>query len=147
MIKGIHALFYTSEDQALREFFRDQVKLPYTDVGDGWLIFDVPEGDLGVHPIDEGGRPPAGTHAVSFYCDDIEATVADLKSRGVRFKGGIEDTGWGLVTNLIMPGGVEMQLYEPKYQKRARKAAGAKRAAPRKKRAPARKAAAKRRSR
>jgi len=119
MIRGLHGLFYSSDAPAMRAFIRDKLKLPCTDVGDGWLIFDLPEGDLGVHPLDESGQPPAGTHDVSFYCDDIRGTVADLKARGVQFRGGVADHGYGLVTYFTMPGGVTVQLYEPKYQKRA----------------------------
>ena len=118
MIRGLHGLFYSSEPEAMRAFLRDKVRLPWTDVGEGWLIFDLPEGDLGVHPVDESGEPRPGTHDVSFYCDDIEATVAELKARGVEFRGGIEDRGYGRVTFFTMPGGVEVQLYEPRYRKR-----------------------------
>jgi predicted enzyme related to lactoylglutathione lyase len=117
MIKGLHGLLYSSEAAAVREFIRDKLKLPYTDVGDGWLIFDLPEGDLGVHPTGSG-EPPSGTHNLSFYCDDIQATVADLKSRGVTFRKEIEDHGYGFVTHFVLPGGSPVQLYQPKYQKR-----------------------------
>lgn len=58
-------------------------------MGEGWLIFDLPEGDLGIHPTDPGQA--GGGHDVSFYCDDIHGTVADLKSRGVEFAEGYED--------------------------------------------------------
>jgi hypothetical protein len=119
MIRGLHGLFYSSEPEALRAFLRDKLRLPHTDVGDGWLIFDLPEADLGVHPVDESGKPPSGTHDVSFYCDDIQGTVADLKARGVQFKDEIADHGYGFVTYLTMPGGLVVQLYEPKYAKRA----------------------------
>jgi hypothetical protein len=118
MIRGIHGLLYSSDAEASRAFLRDQVKLPYTDVGGGWLIFDLPEGDLGFHPTDEGGTP--GDHDVSFYCDDIHGTVADLKSRGVVFKHDVQDHGYGYVTYFTIPGGIDVQLYEPKYQKAAR---------------------------
>lgn len=118
MIRGLHGLFYTSDPEGMRAFLRDQLRLPHTDVGGGWLIFDLPEADLGVHPIDESGRPPSGTHDVSFYCDDILGTVADLKSRGVTFDKDVADHGYGFVTYFTMPGGVRVQLYEPKYQKR-----------------------------
>jgi len=117
MIRGIHGLFYSSDPAATRAFMRDALRLPFTDVGEGWLIFDLPEGDIGVHPIDAEGRPPANTHDISFYCDDIQATVADLRSRGVEFKSDPADHGYGWVTYFTMPGGVEVQLYEPKYQK------------------------------
>jgi len=117
MIRGIHGLFYSSEADAMRAFLRDKLRLPYTDVGDGWLIFDLPEGDVGVHPLDEDGNPASGTHDISFYCDDIKSTVAELRSRGVQFKGEIADHGYGFVTYFTMPGGMEVQLYEPKYRK------------------------------
>lgn len=118
MIRGLHGLFYSSDAEAMRAFIRDKLKLPYSDTGDGWLIFDLPEADIGVHPIDESGRPPSGTHNVSFYCDDIHGTVAELQARGVQFDQDVEDHGFGLVTYFTMPGDVQVQLYEPKYEKR-----------------------------
>jgi hypothetical protein len=117
MIRGIHGMFYSSESDELRAFVREKLRLPHTDVGEGWLIFDFPEGDLGVHPTDESNDPPSGTHNISFYCDDIHGTVAELKSRGVKFDGEVADHGYGFVTHFTMPGGVMIQLYEPKYQK------------------------------
>jgi predicted enzyme related to lactoylglutathione lyase len=114
----MHGLFYSSEPKALREFIRDKLKLPYSDIGEGWLIFDLPEADIGVHPTDESGSPPSGSHDVSFYCDDIKGTVADLRARGVHFDQPVEDHGYGFVTYFTMPGGVSVQLYEPKYRKR-----------------------------
>jgi Glyoxalase/Bleomycin resistance protein/Dioxygenase superfamily len=118
MIRGLHGLFYSSDAAATRAFLRDQLRLPHTDAGEGWLIFDLPEADVGVHPLDDEGRPPAGTHDVSFFCDDIHGTVAELSARGVRFRSEVEDHGYGLVTYFTMPGGIEVQLYEPKYAKR-----------------------------
>lgn len=120
MIRGLHGLFYSSEAEAMRAFIRDKLKLPYTDTGEGWLIFDLPEGDIGVHPLNENGEPPSGTHDISFYCD-IHGTVAELRSRGVRFDEDIADHGYGFVTYFTMPGNVKVQLYEPKYQKRPSK--------------------------
>jgi predicted enzyme related to lactoylglutathione lyase len=120
MIRGLHGLFYSSDPEGMRAFIRDKLRFPTTDSGGGWLIFDVAEADIGVHPVDESNEPPAGTHDVSFYCDDIQATVAELRSRGVEFKTDPADHGYGFVTYFSMPGGVEVQLYEPKYQKAKR---------------------------
>ncbi len=117
MIRGLHGLFYSSDVEATRAFIRDKLKLPYSDTGEGWLIFDLPEGDVGVHPIEESGGPPSGTHNVSFYCDDIHGTVAELQARGVQFDQEVEDHGFGFVTYFTMPGDVKVQLYEPKYEK------------------------------
>jgi hypothetical protein len=139
MIRGLHGLLYSSDEGATRAFFRDQLKLPTNDIGGGWLIFDLPEADLGVHPVDgEEGGGTAGTHDVSFYCDDIQGTVAELKARGVAFKGDIHDHGYGWVTYIDVPGGIVVQLYEPKYQKKgaAPKKAVPKKPAPKKKAAP-----------
>ncbi len=115
MIKGLHAMIYSERAEELRAFFRDKLRFPYTDVGEGWLIFDVPEADLGCHPTDPAGDPPSGTHDVSFYCDDIHATVAELKGRGVEFTEPVADHGYGYVTHFAAPGALRVQLYQPKY--------------------------------
>jgi catechol 2,3-dioxygenase-like lactoylglutathione lyase family enzyme len=119
MIRGVHTMFYSSEPEALRAFLRDKLGFPYTDVGGGWLIFDLPEADMGCHPADGKDGATPGTHDISFYCDDIEKTVVDLTARGVEFTGPVTDQGYGLVTHFRMPGGVEVQLYQPRYHKRA----------------------------
>jgi len=120
MIKGVHTMFYSSEPEALRLFLRDTLRFPCSDVGDGWLIFDLPEADMGCHPAGAPDGRPAGSHSLSFYCDDIETTVAELKERGVDFTSSILDKGYGLVTSFRMPGGVEVELYQPRYEKRPR---------------------------
>lgn len=119
MIKGVHTMFYTSKAEQLREFLRDKLGFEGTDIGDGWLIFNMPEGDMGVHPSDDTGQhgSPSGTHDISFYCDDIEETVKELKAKGVEFKGEIEDHGYGLVTYFKVPGDFYLQLYQAKYDK------------------------------
>lgn len=117
MIKGVHTMFYTSKPEELRAFLRDKLGFPSTDVGDGWLIFDVPEADMGCHPADADHGAPSGKHDISFYCDDIHGTVADLKARGVEFTGEVMDEGFGWVTYFRVPGGFEIQLYQPHYAK------------------------------
>ena len=119
MIKGVHTMFHSSDAEGLRAFLRDKLGFKATDVGDGWLIFDLPEADMGCHPEEdhEGGK--SGTHSISFYCDNIEDTVKELKEKGVVFTKGIEDYGYGLVTFFKVPGNFEIKLYQPKYQKSA----------------------------
>ena len=116
MIRGMHGMIYSTEPEALRDFLRDKLELRGTDIGGGWLIFDPPEADLGVHPTD-GKRPPSGTADISFYCDDIRSTVAALESRGVEFTAPIEDHRYGFVTHFKAPGNFQIQLYQPKYGK------------------------------
>jgi len=120
MIRGVHTMFYTSQPAELRAFLRDKLGFPATDVGDGWLIFDVPEADMGCHPADPDEGAPPGTHDISFYCDDIQGTVDQLQRKGVEFTEAIADHGYGLVTHFKMPGGVFVQLYEPRYCKEKR---------------------------
>jgi hypothetical protein len=50
-------------------------------------------------------------------CDDIEATVAALKAKGAEFFDQVEDFGFGLGTNLRLPGAGEILLYEPRHPK------------------------------
>ena len=116
MITGVHTMFYTSQPAELRAFLRDKLGFPATDVGGGWLIFDLPEAEMGCHPVDDRA-PPSGTHDISFYCDDIEATVAELTAKGVEFTGPVEDHGYGLVTEFKVPGGFRVRLYQPRYTK------------------------------
>src|SRR5213080_249198 len=98
MIRGVHTMFYSSEPEGFRAFLRDKLGLPAHDIGEGWLIFDLPEADMGCHPADPKEGAPSGTHNISFYCDNIEKTVAELKARGVEFTEPVADQGYGLVT-------------------------------------------------
>jgi catechol 2,3-dioxygenase-like lactoylglutathione lyase family enzyme len=117
MIRGVHTMFYSSQPEELRAFLRDKLDFPYSDVGDGWLIFDLPEADMGCHPADPSEGALSGTHDISFYCDDIEKTVAELRFRGVEFTDQITDRGYGLVTHFKLPGDFAVQLYQPRYTK------------------------------
>ena len=118
MIRGVHTMFYSSQADELRAFLRDKLGFTsFTDVGEGWLIFNLPEADMGVHPTEPNEGPKSGTADLSFYCDDIEQTVATLRERGVVFTDPVADHGYGLVTYFEMPGGFKVQLYQPHYAK------------------------------
>ncbi len=112
-IIGAHALLYTSEPEKVRAIFRDVCKFPHVDAGDGWLIFGLPPAELGIHPTEsEHGRTPP-KHEFSLMCDDIHATVKELRARGVEINGEPEDHGYGIVSMVTLPGGLEMQIYQP----------------------------------
>ncbi len=108
MIRGVHAMFYTPAAEELRAFIRDKLQFPYTDTGDGWLIFDAPGGEIGCHPSERR------YHGISFYCDNLRETVAGLQRRGVEFSTEITEQQWGWTTRFRVPGGEEVELYEPK---------------------------------
>jgi predicted enzyme related to lactoylglutathione lyase len=114
MITGTHMLIYSNDEEATRAFFRDVLGLANVDAGGGWLIFKVPPAELGVHPVNSESVP-ADTQRMSLMCDDIEATVAELETKGVTFTGEIVNAGFGLTTNMAVPGGVIVQLYQPRH--------------------------------
>lgn len=93
-------MFCSLEPEILRGFIRDELGFPYTDIGEGWLIFDLPEAEMECHPADDQEGKSSGTHDISFYCDNIEKTVAELKWRGVEFTEEVRDVGRGLATHL-----------------------------------------------
>ena len=111
-ITGTHALLYTSEPEQLRAVLRDVFGWDHIDAHDGWLIFALPPAELGVHP-DE--KP---SHELSIMCDDLDATVADLRAKGIEFRGEPENQGFGTVITMVLPGGVDMMLYQPRHANR-----------------------------
>ena len=112
MITAVHTLVYADDAERARDFFRDVLGWPHVDAGGGWLIFQTGASELGVHPTDHGGGVH---HQISLMCDDIEATVAELRDKGVEFSQEVRDDGFGLTAMFVVPGGGEMMLYEPRH--------------------------------
>jgi predicted enzyme related to lactoylglutathione lyase len=117
MINAVHAVIYTKDAEAARAFFRDVLGLPNVDAGHGWLIFALPPAEMGVHPTEGENH-----HQLYLMCDDVEATVAELKAKGVEFTQPVKDAGFGLLTALKVPGGGELSLYQPKHASPLRRA-------------------------
>lgn len=114
-VNGTHMLLYTSEPAALRAMLRDVFGFKHVDAGDGWLIFRLPPSEVGVHPA-EGPTYASGTrHSISFMCDDIHATSADLKAKGVVIDGTPKDEGWGITLMMRLPGDCQVMLYQPRH--------------------------------
>jgi predicted enzyme related to lactoylglutathione lyase len=110
MIIGVHALIFTTDAERDRAFFRDVLEFPSVDAGDGWLIFGLPPAELAAHPAEQGGQ-----HELYLMCDDVDATVAELKAKGVDVARPISDEGFGLATAIRLPGGSELGLYQPRH--------------------------------
>jgi predicted enzyme related to lactoylglutathione lyase len=110
VITGVHAIIFTRDPEGVRAFLRDVLELPSVDAGGGWLIFALPPAELAAHPAEEDGR-----HELYLMCDDIRATVAELKAKGVEVSNEISDEGFGMMTSLVLPGGGELALYEPRH--------------------------------
>jgi predicted enzyme related to lactoylglutathione lyase len=117
MINGVHTLVYSDDATATRAFFRDVLGWPCVDVHDGWLIFKNPPSELGVHPTDgAAGQPALPWHQTWLMCDDIEATIADLRARGADVSDDVTTEGFGRFTSMQVPGAGEMMLYQPRHQ-------------------------------
>jgi catechol 2,3-dioxygenase-like lactoylglutathione lyase family enzyme len=110
VITGVHAIIFTRDAEGVRAFFRDVLELPSVDAGGGWLIFALPPAELAAHPAEHDGR-----HEVFLMCDDIRATVAELKAKGVDVSDEVRDEGFGVMTSLTLPGGGQLALYEPRH--------------------------------
>jgi glyoxalase/bleomycin resistance protein/dioxygenase superfamily protein len=108
-ITGAHVLLYTSQPDELRAVLRDVIGWKYVDAHDGWLIFALPPAELGVHPAE------TPSHEFTLMCDDLDETVAELRAKGIEFRGEPEDQGFGIVTTMVLPGRVEVLLYEPRH--------------------------------
>jgi hypothetical protein len=110
-ITGVHALVYTSEPDAVRAVFRDVFGWKHVDLGENWLIFRLPPAELGVHPSEHEVR-----RDVSLMCDDLEATMAELRAKGIQFEGEPLDEGWGITITMVLPGDTKLMLYEPRHE-------------------------------
>jgi glyoxalase/bleomycin resistance protein/dioxygenase superfamily protein len=108
-VTGLHALIYTPAADDLRTLLSDAFGFSHVDAGEGWLIFALPPAELGVHP------GPDPRYELSLTCDDITSTMSDLRAKGVRFDGEPEERGWGTAVTMILPGEVEMLLYQPRH--------------------------------
>ena len=110
VIIGAHAIIYSRDAEADRSFFRDVLSFDSVDAGGGWLIFKLPPAELAMHPDETGGR-----HELYLMCDDVHATVEELKAQGVEIVREVTDEGFGLASAIRLPGGGELGLYEPRH--------------------------------
>jgi catechol 2,3-dioxygenase-like lactoylglutathione lyase family enzyme len=110
VITGVHAIVFSPAAEQVRAFFTDVLELPSVDAGGGWLIFALPPAELAVHP--EGG---AGHHELYLMCDDIQATLTELRAKGVEVARDVSDQGWGLLAAIRLPDGTEFPIYQPRH--------------------------------
>jgi predicted enzyme related to lactoylglutathione lyase len=114
MITGTHAIIYAEDADKARAFCRDVLELPFVDVHEGWLIFELPPAELGIHPT-AGDSAPSGHHELYLMCDDLVQTMADLEAKGAEFTGEIQNPGFGILATLQVPGGGQIGLYQPRH--------------------------------
>ena len=109
MITGAHSIIYSKNPEADRGFLKDVLGLPHVDVGDGWLIFGLPPAEVAVHPSEKND-----VHEFYLICADVEAFVARVTARGLSCSP-VRDMGWGRLTQVSLPGGGKLGVYEPRH--------------------------------
>jgi len=109
VIIGGHVIIYSRDAEADRAFFRDVLEYPNVDAGAGWLVFRLPPSELAVHPTD---GPDA--HQLYLICDDLDATMGQLATKGVRCAE-VSEARWGRLTEIVLPGGGRLGLYQPRH--------------------------------
>ena len=114
-ITGLHGLVYTSEPEKVRAMLRDVFGFRHVDAGGGWLIFAMPPAELGVHPAEGPNFEGGAGHLLSFMCDNIAATIAELRTKGVTVADGPKDEGYGITAMLKLPGDCNVMIYEPRH--------------------------------
>jgi len=109
MITGVHTIIYSKNAEADKAFFRDVLKLRNIDVGHGWLIFGLPPSELAVHPSSDSEH-----HEIYLMCEDINIFVQQMSEQKVACSE-IQNQGWGLLTELTLPGGGKLGVYQPRH--------------------------------
>ncbi len=109
MITGAHVVVYSKDAEADRDLFRKVLRFPNVDAGEGWLIFALPPAELAFHPAKKNGP-----HELYLMCDDIKATVRELKQKKVKCSAPV-DLGWGVLAKIKLPGGGKLGIYQPKH--------------------------------
>ena len=110
LISGAHVIIYSRDAEADRGFFKDVLGLDSVDSGGGWLIFALPPAEVAFHPTEEKEH-----HEFYLLCEDLEATARELERKGVPLKRPFDEARWGRVTEITLPGGGRIGLYQPKH--------------------------------
>ena len=108
-VTGVHALLYTPRADELRALLGDAFGWSSVDAGGGWPVLALPPAEVGVHPADQS------TQELSLTCEDLAGTMSELAAKGVTFRGEPEDRSWGRAVTMVLPGGLDMLLYEPRH--------------------------------
>jgi catechol 2,3-dioxygenase-like lactoylglutathione lyase family enzyme len=110
VITGVHAIVFSAEAERVRAFLADVLGMDSVDAGGGWPIFALPPAELAVHPADGATR-----HELYLMCDDIRATLAELKAKGADVSDEVTDERWGLLSAIRLPDGSELPVYQPRH--------------------------------
>jgi catechol 2,3-dioxygenase-like lactoylglutathione lyase family enzyme len=118
MIFGAHVVLYSKDAAADRAFFRDVLGFASVDAGHGWLIFALPPAEVAIHPAEQTEKQEqeqkSDRHELYLMCDDLKAEISTLAKKGVQCSE-VQEARWGSITQIRLPGGGEIGLYQPKH--------------------------------
>jgi hypothetical protein len=109
MIIGAHSIIYSMNPEADRAFLRDVLRFPHVDAGHGWLIFGLPPAEVAIHPAEKNN-----IHEFYLMCAGISEFIARMRKHKIRC-GPVQSQPWGKLTQLTLPGGGKLGVYEPRH--------------------------------
>jgi catechol 2,3-dioxygenase-like lactoylglutathione lyase family enzyme len=134
MIIGAHIMLNSRDADADRAFLAEILGLSSVDAGGGFLIFGLPPAEIAMHEAEA-----SDAHTLHLMCEDIDEFVAHMSAKGIASTPPA-NRGWGTMTEITLPGGGTLGVYQPHH---ARPKAKAVKAKPARKKAAAPKKAAK----
>ena len=108
VVFGAHVIVYSKDAEADRAFLAEVFGFESVDAGGGWLIFALPPAEVAVHPAEASGAE------LYLMTDDLSAEMRSLADRGVVCSE-VEEARWGSVTQVPLPGGGTIGLYQPRH--------------------------------
>jgi hypothetical protein len=109
MIFGAHVVVYSEDAAGDRAFLQQTLGFSSVDAGHGWLIFALPPAEVAIHPAEESHQPE-----LYLMCDDLNLEIRRLVKKGVQCSE-VQEARWGSITKIRLPGGSEIDLYQPKH--------------------------------
>jgi hypothetical protein len=109
MISGAHVIIYSKKPEKDRKFFKNVLKFPFVDAGEGWLIFALPPSEVAVHSYKINR-----SHELYLMCDDLAATMKELRHKKIKCSKEIS-AEWGAITFITLPGGSKLGIYQPRH--------------------------------
>jgi predicted enzyme related to lactoylglutathione lyase len=110
MIVGTHVAIPSANEAADKAFLKDVLKLPFVDAGGGYLIFGGAMAEFAVHET--------GQSSIDLYlmCKNVEKFVAAMKKNGTDCAP-LRHAGYGTLTEISLPGGAKIGVYEPRHKR------------------------------
>lgn len=115
MIEGVANVWVPVEDtdRAL-DFYQNTLGFSLVKRDGRWAEVDANGLNIGLNGREPGGAGSGGGPVVTFEPQSgLDATIEDLKGRGVEFSAGISEHEWGRVATFKDSEGNDLQIYEP----------------------------------